>query len=81
MHGVGADEMVAALGRAGVDIRPEAMGVTWDDAAAAMRTLGTFVREAGLWHSIADERPVDDGVVDEVRDRVMAAYGAWQATA
>jgi glycerol-1-phosphate dehydrogenase [NAD(P)+] len=81
MHGVGADEMVAALGRAGVDIRPEAMGVTWDDAAAAMRTLGTFVREAGLWHSIADERPVDDAIVDEVRDRVLAAYGPWEAPA
>jgi len=58
MHGSGADEMVAALARAGVDIRPEAMGVTWADAEAAMRTLGTFVREAGLWHSVADERGV-----------------------
>jgi hypothetical protein len=68
------------LNRAGVDIRPEAMGVTWEDADAAMRTLGTFVREAGLWHSIADERPVDDAIVTEVRERVTAAYGPWQAT-
>jgi hypothetical protein len=45
-----------------------------------MRTLGTFVREAGLWHSIADERPVDDAIVTEVRERVTAAYGPWQAT-
>ena len=79
MHGVGADEMVAALARAGVDIRPEAMGVTWEDAEAAMRTLGTFVREAGLWHSIADERAVDDAIVAEVRARVTAAYGPWLA--
>jgi hypothetical protein len=75
----GADEMVAALARAGVDIRPEAMGVTWEDAEAAMRTLGTFVREAGLWHSIADERAVDDAIVAEVRARVTAAYGPWLA--
>jgi hypothetical protein len=57
------------------------MGVTWDDVEAAMRTLAMFVREAGLWHSIADERPVDDAVVTAVRDRVVAAYGAWEGTA
>jgi glycerol dehydrogenase-like iron-containing ADH family enzyme len=75
LHGSGADEMVAALQRAGVDIRPEAMGVTWGDAELAMRTLGTFVREAGLWHSVVDERAVDDGIVDEVRGRILAAFG------
>jgi glycerol dehydrogenase-like iron-containing ADH family enzyme len=79
LHGVGADEMVDALVRAGVDVRPEAMGVTWDDAEAAMRTLGAFAREAGLWHTIADARPVDDAVVHEVRDRIEAAYATWGA--
>jgi glycerol dehydrogenase-like iron-containing ADH family enzyme len=81
LHGSGADEMVAALARAGVDIRPEAMGVTWADAEAAMRSLGEFVRSAGLWHSIADERPVDDAIVRAVRDRIDAAYGPWEGTA
>ncbi len=78
LHDQGADDMVAAMQRAGVDIRPEAMGVTWDDVEAAMRTLAAFVREAGLWHSVADERPVDDAVVAGVRDRVEAAYGPWE---
>ncbi len=78
LHGEGADEMVAALARAGVDPRPEAMGVTWDEAGEAMRTLPAFIREAGLWHSIADERPVDDAVVGEVRARVAAAFGPWE---
>jgi hypothetical protein len=72
--------MVAALARAGVDIRPEAMGVTWEDADAAMRTLGTFVREAGLWHSIADERPVDDAIVDRGPRRGDRGVRPWQAT-
>jgi hypothetical protein len=44
-----------------------------------MRSLGTFVREAGLWHSIADERAVDDAIVADVRARVTAAYGPWLA--
>jgi glycerol dehydrogenase-like iron-containing ADH family enzyme len=81
MHEHGADEMVDALARVGVDIRPEAMGVSWDDAEAAMRSLGGFVRAAGLWHSIADERPVDDAIVRDVRERIEAAYGPWEGTA
>jgi glycerol-1-phosphate dehydrogenase [NAD(P)+] len=81
LHEHGIDDMVAALHRAGVDIRPEAMGLTWADVDAAMRTLRTFVREAGLWHSIADERPVDDAVVAAVRDRIEAAYGPWDGGA
>lgn len=81
LHGVGADETTAALHRIGVDIRPEAMGVTWDDAADAMRTLGAFAHEAGLWHTIAAERDIDDAVIEEVRGRVEAAYGPWDGAA
>lgn len=77
LHGAGADEMVSALARVGVDIRPEAMNVTWDDAEEAMCTLPAFVRDAGLWHSIVDERAVDSAVVADVRERVEAAYGRW----
>ena len=54
------DAMLAALLRVGVDIRPEAMGVTWDDVAEAMRTLPAFVREAGLWFSVADAGPIGE---------------------
>jgi glycerol-1-phosphate dehydrogenase [NAD(P)+] len=78
MHESGADEMVVALARAGVDVRPEAMGVTWADAEGAMRTLAAFVREAGLWHSVADERAVDDSVLADVRERVERAFGPWE---
>ncbi len=71
-------EMVlAALLRAGVDVRPQSMGVTWDDCAAAMRSLASFGREAGLWHTVADERPMDEDFIDLVRDRVEAAYEGW----
>jgi glycerol dehydrogenase-like iron-containing ADH family enzyme len=71
------DVAVAWLRRAGVDIRPEAMGVTWDDAAEAMLTLPTYVREAGLWYTVADAGPVTDQHVERVRGLVEAAYGPW----
>jgi glycerol dehydrogenase-like iron-containing ADH family enzyme len=72
------DGMLAAIKRAGVDIRPEAMGVTWDDAAEAMRTLGSYVREAGLWYSVADVEPVTDELIERVRARVEGTFGPWQ---
>lgn len=72
-------EMVlSSLRRTGLDIRPEAMGISWDDAATAMRGLARYVRQAGLEYTIADARPVTDAIVDHIRDRVYATFGAWQ---
>jgi hypothetical protein len=73
--------MITAIKRAGVDIRPEAMGVTWDDAAEAMRTLPSYVRDVGLWWSVANARPVTEDIIDVVRERVTAAFGAWDPPA
>lgn len=71
--------ILSALSEVGVDIRPEAMGITWDDAATAMRRLAWYVRHADLWYTIADARPVTEDVIEHVRDRVYATFGAWQA--
>jgi glycerol-1-phosphate dehydrogenase [NAD(P)+] len=73
-------EMVLSwLHRAGVDIRPEAMGTDWDNAATAMRRLAWYVRHAGLPYTIADARPVGDDLVEHIRDRIHATFGAWDA--
>jgi glycerol-1-phosphate dehydrogenase [NAD(P)+] len=71
--------ILSALERVGVDIRPEAMGISWDDAATAMRRLSWYVRHADLWYTIADARPITEDVVEQVRDRVYATFGAWQS--
>jgi glycerol dehydrogenase-like iron-containing ADH family enzyme len=70
--------VLEALLRGGVDVRPEAMGVSWDDAAEAMRTLGAFVREQGLWYTTANERPMDDAFIDRIRERITDAYASWE---
>ena len=74
-----AEAMLATLHRTGVDIRPEAMGVSWDDAATAMRQLATYVRFADFWFTVADVRPVDDGLLDRARERLYDTFGAWEA--
>jgi hypothetical protein len=53
------------------------MGVTWDDVAEAGRTLQSFVREAGLWYTVADERPITAELIAEARTRIEALYGPW----
>jgi glycerol dehydrogenase-like iron-containing ADH family enzyme len=65
------------LHRAGVDIRPEAMGIDWEAAGTAMQRLAWYVRHADLPYTIADARPVTDDVVAGIREGITATFGAW----
>jgi len=71
--------MLDAITRTKVDIRPEAMGVTWEDVEAVLRGLPEFVREAGLWYGLAHELKIDDAFVPKARDAIEARLGAWKA--
>ena len=73
------ERLLGALHRVGVDIRPEAMGVTWDEVRVALLTLPEFIREAGLWSTVVDVRPPTDALVDRLQAAVSATYGPWQA--
>ena len=77
MHDCRAEEMLSAIETIGLDIRPEAMGLTWPQVSEALLGLKDFVAEAGLWHSIAHDVEITPDFVDEVRAGVTAAYGAW----
>ena len=72
------ERMLAALLQAGVDIRPEAMGVTWDQVTEALRSLADNARAAGLWFTAAEVRPFDDVLIARIRRDVVAAYGPWE---
>jgi hypothetical protein len=54
------------------------MGIAWEEAATAMRRLAWFVRHADLPYTIADARPVSDDIVEHIRDRIHATFGAWE---
>jgi glycerol dehydrogenase-like iron-containing ADH family enzyme len=71
------EEMLKAIHRVGVDIRPEAMGITWDDVAHALKNLSQFVQQAGLWYGIAHEATMDDGFVEKVKQTITEKYGQW----
>lgn len=74
LHESRADEMLQAVRSVGLDIRPAAMGLNWADVETALTNLQGFVHEAGLWHSIAHDRPISTADVAAIRDRVEAAY-------
>lgn len=67
--------MLDALHRVGVDIRPEAMGITWDDVAEAVETLPGFVEDTGLWFTVASAGPIPGDLVDTVRRGIEERYG------
>jgi hypothetical protein len=54
------------------------MGTDWASVEAAMRSLPAYVREAGLWTTAVDLRPVTDELIATVRRRVEETYGTWQ---
>ncbi len=74
LHESRADEMLAAIARAGVDMRPEAMGISWDDVSHALLNMREFVRRAGLWYGIYHDAEIDQAFVELVRENVEAAY-------
>lgn len=78
LHGSRAEEMLRCMHDIGLDIRPEAMGVTWDDAAKALFNLQRYVKDKGLWYSIAHDTPITQDFVDTVRRNIEKVYGVWR---
>jgi len=74
MHNSRAEEMLLAMRDIGLDIRPQAMGLTWDDVGAALAQMRKFAHRNGLWYSIAHDTEIAPGFVDRVRAGVEAAY-------
>lgn len=74
LHDDRAQEMLDAIVRAGVDIRPEAMGITWDDVTYALLNMRQFARQAGLWYGIYHDAEIDQAFAEMVRANVETAY-------
>lgn len=58
----------------GLDIRPEAMGLTWKDIENALQFMKEYVREQGLWHSIVHDATITDEFVSILKEDIINAY-------
>jgi len=70
MHRRRVGELRAAIRNIGVDIRPESMGIAWNDVDAALMGLSSFVREQDLPYGIAHDYTVDRDFLDTLRRTV-----------
>lgn len=78
MQGNDPEGILALIHRAGVEIRPEAMGITWDDVFKAIHYEKEFLESHGYWYTIANDFEVTDEFCQMVKDKVTALYGEWK---
>lgn len=62
------EEIRHVLDTIGIPYRPADMGVSWGDAARALKRLPETIEEAHLWYTIASDHLVSDAFIDEARD-------------
>ena len=65
-----AEEMLDAIERVGVPIRPQDMDLTWEEVSEALRTLREYVERAGLWYTIINDRPITEAFIEQVHERL-----------
>ncbi len=74
LHENGAEEMLDTIASIGLDIRPQAMGLHWDQLTGALSAMRSYVNQVGLWHSIAHDAPITKGFISDLRRRLDGAY-------
>jgi len=61
------EKMLNTIRNAGIDITPEALGITWEDLRKTLETLNEFVRKEGLPYTILYEKDVDVSLFETVK--------------
>jgi glycerol dehydrogenase-like iron-containing ADH family enzyme len=74
LHDSRADEMLDVISRIGLDVRPEAMGLTWAQLEDCLFSMRRYISTLPLWHSIAHDVDISPGFVRDLKNRLSAAY-------
>lgn len=68
------DWILDVIYRGGIDIRPEAMNITWDEVRAALKDMKAHIKRAGLWYTIGCDFDVTDEFCDMIQEKVTTKY-------
>ncbi len=74
LHERAADEMLDVIAGIGLDVRPEAMGLSWAQLEEGLTGMRGYVRSLPLWHSIAHDAEITPGFLRDLRARLDIAY-------
>jgi glycerol dehydrogenase-like iron-containing ADH family enzyme len=74
LHEQGADEMLDTIAGIGLDVRPQAMGLSWDQAAEGLTGMRAYVNTLPLWHSMAHDVTITPGFIANLKQRLDRAY-------
>jgi glycerol dehydrogenase-like iron-containing ADH family enzyme len=74
LHENRAEEMLDVIARIGLDVRPEAMGVTWDQFREAATAMRSYITTLPLWHSLAHDTDITPGLLSDLQVRLDKAY-------
>jgi glycerol dehydrogenase-like iron-containing ADH family enzyme len=64
------DGISRSIREVGVLVRPEQLGVGWNDAIRAFKETRKFSEQNDLFYSIVNERDVNDQIIEEVKMRL-----------
>jgi glycerol dehydrogenase-like iron-containing ADH family enzyme len=70
MHSRRVEELRDAIKFIGVDMRPESMGITWDDVDQTVMRLANFVRKEGLPYGIAHDFTPDTAFLSALKSQI-----------
>lgn len=74
MHGKMVGELLDAVACLGIDIRPEALGISWEDVHLAMRSLRDFVVRENLPFGIAHDFRVSKVFFETAQNMIEEVY-------
>ena len=75
LHESHSDKFLKAIHNIGVDIRPEAMGISWQNVEESLHSLKNYVCKNSLWYGIANEAIFDSTCLADIRERVEQTFG------
>jgi glycerol dehydrogenase-like iron-containing ADH family enzyme len=74
LHEKGADEMLDAIAGIGLDVRPQAMGLSWAQAEEGLTGMRSYINSLPLWHSLAHDATITPGFIADLKLRLDRAY-------
>ncbi|WP_421725517.1 iron-containing alcohol dehydrogenase [Bauldia sp.] len=74
LHDAGTETMLDIIAGIGLDVRPEAMGLTWAQLETGLKAMRGYVNQVGLWHSIAHDTDISDAFIRDLKATLDKAY-------